>query len=77
MALWKARGPLKVPKGSFEGFEGTLKGAPQRTFKFNFSPPLRYLPEGSLTNCVGAVVWKARELDFRSWYCGRQGGKFK
>ena len=40
-------------------------------------PPLRYLPEGPLTDWLGAVVWKARELDFRSWYCGRQGGKFK
>ena len=20
---------------------------------------------------------RTRELDFRSWYCGRQGGKFK
>ena len=52
-----------------EAFEGTLRklrrlrrhlkglrSLPQRTFKFNFSSsPLRYLPEGPLTDCLLAV----------------------
>ena len=63
-----------------EAFEGTLrelrrlrrhlKGAskPSSTGPSNSisqAPPLRYLPEGPLTDCLGAVVWKARELDFK------------
>ena len=35
----EGKGPLKIPKGSFEGFGATLKRDPQRTFKFNFSSP--------------------------------------
>ena len=39
--------------------------------------------EGNLNKCLTLDLWKAgeevyKELEFRSWYCGRQGGeKFK
>ena len=62
-------GTLRELRRLRRGFEGFLNGPSN---SISQAPPVRYL-----TDCLGAVVWKAREFYFRAWYCGRQGGKFK